>query len=70
MTFYLPFFKRIAQNLHTNQKRLTTPFDMHATLMHILELPYRNKEDFVTPVSHADYQVSFFDRIPGNQINY
>ena len=58
----------IAQNLHTNQQRLSTPFDMHATIMHILELPYRNNLDYVSPVSHAPYQVSFFDRIPEERV--
>ncbi|XP_076316111.1 uncharacterized protein LOC143228710 [Tachypleus tridentatus] len=51
----------ISRNLHTNQRRLTTPFDIHATLVHLLSLT-KDKETFSTSRG-----ISLFTEIPANR---
>jgi len=46
----------IAENLRNNQNRLTTPYDLHATLWHAIEYPsipsfYPHQKSLFTPIS-------------------
>ncbi|XP_013792526.1 uncharacterized protein LOC106476410 [Limulus polyphemus] len=47
-TWFHTKYPDISRNLHTNQRRLTTPFDVHATLVHLLNLNEKKEEPFST----------------------
>ncbi|XP_065296328.1 uncharacterized protein [Dermacentor albipictus] len=46
-----------ARNLRVNQRRLTTPFDVHATLVELLDYPVRKRP-------RTEYGLSLFNEIP------
>ncbi|XP_014661409.1 PREDICTED: uncharacterized protein LOC106804652 [Priapulus caudatus] len=48
-------------NLRQNAVRLTTPFDIHATLKHLLQIGQTK------PYEHAGHGVSLFDDVPPNR---
>ncbi|XP_037567982.2 uncharacterized protein LOC119448842 [Dermacentor silvarum] len=49
-----------ARNLRINQRRLTTPFDLHATLVELLDYPVRKRP-------RTAYGLSLFHQIPGER---
>ncbi|XP_076347313.1 uncharacterized protein LOC143245166 [Tachypleus tridentatus] len=53
----------ITKNLRTNEGRLTTPFDLHATLVHLLKFIGNNDETLRETVS-SEKGISLFDEIP------
>ncbi|KAK5972179.1 Elongation factor Tu [Trichostrongylus colubriformis] len=52
--------KKMYENLEKNKDRLTTPFDIHATLMDVLHLP----EDLTTVQDTTNRSLSLFRPIP------
>lgn len=58
-----PWFKQkhpeAYQNFLTNTKRLTTPFDIHATLKHVINFPTKFREN-----SLSNRSMSLFNKIP------
>ncbi|CAJ0601293.1 unnamed protein product [Cylicocyclus nassatus] len=55
--------KKMAENLRGNKNRLTTPFDIHATLMDILHLP----KDLSAMQDTSKRSLSLFRPIPENR---
>ncbi|XP_049522478.1 uncharacterized protein LOC125945003 [Dermacentor silvarum] len=49
-----------ARSLHVNQRRLTTPFDLHATLAELLDYPVLKRP-------RTSYGLSLFHEIPGER---
>nr|XP_050040400.2 uncharacterized protein LOC126537432 [Dermacentor andersoni] len=49
-----------ARNLRVNQRRLTTPFDLHATLVELLDYPVRKRP-------RTAHGLSLFSEIPGER---
>jgi hypothetical protein len=64
-----PWFKQkypqIVQNLITNRNRLTTPFDLHMTLKHILELSGRTEK--LPQALNCPQAQSLFETVPWNR---
>ena len=57
-----------AKNLYDNQNRLTTPFDMYLSILHLADLPYQVEDGLgyvYPPVATRSYQNSIFAKIPG-----
>ncbi|XP_023235860.1 uncharacterized protein LOC111635199 [Centruroides sculpturatus] len=54
-------YPEYAKNLHINERRLTTPFDLHATIMHLLYLPNDLPENATT------YGISLLKEVPSKR---
>ncbi|XP_013781321.1 uncharacterized protein LOC106465633 [Limulus polyphemus] len=64
--WFLLKYPQISKNIYKNQRRLTTPFDLHATLVHLLKLTNDVERGPHVPFS-TDKGISLFDEIPVNR---
>ncbi|XP_076340090.1 uncharacterized protein LOC143240825 [Tachypleus tridentatus] len=56
----------ITNNLRTNERRLTTPLDVHATLVHLLKF-IGNKNGTLLETTSSGKGISLFEEIPENR---
>nr|XP_017006266.2 uncharacterized protein LOC108063629 [Drosophila takahashii] len=60
-------YPKFAENLNRNRNRLTSPFDLHNTLRHLLQLNASSPEELPTPISYFPTSQSLFHLVPENR---
>ncbi|KFM78895.1 hypothetical protein X975_25379, partial [Stegodyphus mimosarum] len=65
-TWFLQKYPEFAENLRRNQERLTTPFDIHATLVHLLNVTRQSdfSEENITISRLSPNGLSLLEEIP------
>ncbi|GIY09028.1 uncharacterized protein CDAR_3311 [Caerostris darwini] len=66
--WFLKKYPELASNLHKNQDRLTTPFDIHATLVHLLNVTRQPSAELYETLSQiTPYGLSLMNPISVNR---
>ncbi|XP_017076017.2 LOW QUALITY PROTEIN: uncharacterized protein LOC108111158 [Drosophila eugracilis] len=64
--WFLIAYPKYAENLHLNRNRLTSPFDLHNTLNHLLSLNTSNTNE-LSPLQYCSTCQSLFHLVPQNR---